>query len=161
VDSRAHHGGDRSRLTTRGLVLSRLLVLPSPVCAGTRTKREVTWRNAERGKANIRKRQDGRWEGTVRLGYRDGKLVRPSVYGLTRGEVQEKLEAVRRDFKKGLWVGGQRQTVEDYLTRWLSDVAQPRLRPRTFDGYKAHVEKSIVPALGRIPLKKLTPQDVQ
>jgi Phage integrase family len=53
---------------------------------------------AKRGtrEGHIRKRQDGRWEGTVRLGYRDGKLVRPSVYGLTRGEVQEKLEAVRR-----------------------------------------------------------------
>ena len=44
---------------------------------------------------HIRKRADGRWEGKARLGYRDGKLVRPSAYGKTRGEVQDRLDRLR------------------------------------------------------------------
>jgi integrase len=75
--------------------------------------------------------------------------------------VQEKLRKLRRDFDKGLVVGGERQTLEQYLSQWLADVAKPRLRPRAFDGYEEHITRNIVPTLGNVPLKKLAPQDVQ
>ncbi len=90
-----------------------------------------------------------------------GQVGAPSVYGKTRRDVQDKLDKLRSEFDKGLAVGGERQTLKEYLGRWLEDVAKPRLRPRTFDGYKAHVDKNIVPVLGQLPLKKLTAQDVQ
>ena len=35
------------------------------------------------------------------------------------------------------------------------------MRPRTFDGYEAHINRNIVPVVGQLSLKKLTPQDVQ
>jgi hypothetical protein len=43
----------------------------------------------------------------------------------------------------------------------VEDTARPRLRPRTYLGYKHHVDADIVPTLGAAPLRKLTPQHVR
>jgi integrase len=48
-----------------------------------------------------------------------------------------------------------------FLTRWLQDVARTRVRPRTFAGYEAAIERHIVPHLDRVRLAKLTPQHLQ
>jgi integrase len=109
----------------------------------------------------IRKRRDGRYEGRVLLGYRDGKRVRPSFYGETRDSVRREIQKAIRDWDRGLIVGGDAQTVEQFLNVWVEDTAKPRLRPRTYAGYKHHVEKNIVPGLGKLPLRTLTPQHVQ
>ena len=52
-------------------------------------------------------------------------------------------------------------TLWGVLERWLKVSAQPRLRPRTFEGYEQIVERHLIPRLGKIPLQKLTPQHVQ
>jgi integrase len=108
----------------------------------------------------IRKRPDGRWEGRILLGYRDGKRVRPSFYGVTRIDVQQALEQARKRFNGGIAVTGK-QTLHTFLERWLEDTAKPRLRHRTFTGYEQHVENHVDPLLGHIMLNELTPQHVQ
>src|SRR5437868_6680983 len=114
-----------------------------------------------RSEGTIRKRRlDGRWEGRILLGYRDGKRVRPSVYGPTRDDVQKKLQKAREQFKAGVAVSGK-QSLHEFLHRWLEDTAKPRLRQRTFDGYKQHIEHHIDPLLGHINVDELTPQHVQ
>ena len=55
----------------------------------------------------------------------------------------------------------ERQTIGEFLKRWLQDVARPRVRPRTFVGYEAAIEHHINPHLGRVRLAKLTPQHLQ
>ena len=56
----------------------------------------------KRGKSEgtIRKRADGRWEGRVLLGTRDGKRERPSFYAKTRDEVQTKIADVLPTLKR-------------------------------------------------------------
>jgi len=117
---------------------------------------------SKRGRAEgtIRKRPDGRWEGRILLGYRNGKRVRPSFYAATRDAVQKKLEEARKKFRSGIEVSAQ-QTLHQFLKSWLEDTAKPRLRPRTMAGYVQHVENHIDPILGHIPLDELTPQQVQ
>ncbi len=51
-------------------------------------------------------------------------------------------------------------TLGAYLERWLRDVVIHERRPRTVDGYRAIVEREIVPAMGRIPLARVTALDV-
>ena len=43
---------------------------------------------------SIHQRKDGRWAGSVHIGYQDGKRVRKHVLGHTRKEVAEKLEVL-------------------------------------------------------------------
>ena len=120
---------------------------------------------ARRGpnEGNIYQRKDGRWEGRVHVGYDEhGRRMRKSFYGHTRREVQVQLDKARRDLQEGLPVGGDaRVTVGRFLVRWLTDVARPTVRPRTYQTYESYVRVHLAPAIGRIPLQRLGPADVQ
>ncbi len=109
------------------------------------------------GDGTIRHRPDGLWE--ARLSLPNGK--RKSVYGKTRRDVQDKLKAAQRDLDAGLDVGAAKQTVGVFLTGWLTDVAEPSLRPSTLKSYQSYVRLHIIPAIGHHRLDKLTPQHVQ
>lgn len=54
-----------------------------------------------------------------------------------------------------------RETVADYLSRWLDASAAQRVRPRTLGGYRLIAAKHLIPAIGRVPVAKLTPAQVQ
>ena len=110
---------------------------------------------------SIYKREDGRWAGQISLGYVNGKRKRKVIYGKTRKEVAEKLKVALRDQQQGLPVAVERQTVAQFLDRWLADVARPKLRASTLVGYRQKIERYILPALGRHQLAKLEPQQVQ
>jgi integrase len=55
---------------------------------------------------------------------------------------------------------GEKQTVENYLTQWLSDI-KPTIRPRSWVGHEEAVRLHVLPTLGRVPLARLSPQQVQ
>ena len=50
-----------------------------------------------------------------------------------------------------------KQTVQEYLEEWVEIHGKANLRPSTFSGYKSHIKNHIVPYIGNVPLKKLTP----
>ena len=103
---------------------------------------------------------DGKWVASVNLGYGpDGK--RKVIYGDTRKEVAEKLKIVLRDQQQGLPIATERQTVGQFLGRWLQDSAKPTVRASTYTSYEVFVRLHIVPTLGRVPLQQLTPQQIQ
>ncbi len=52
------------------------------------------------------------------------------------------------------------ETVAAFLRRWI-EVAKPRLKPRTYASYKQLIENHLVPALGKRPLRHLSPEHVQ
>jgi integrase len=71
------------------------------------------------------------------------------------------MKAILRDQQQGLPLQtSDRLTVETFLRKWLKDTAEPSLRPAVFDAYSSYVDHHIIPSLGRIPLTRLTPQDV-
>src|ERR1051326_1122064 len=110
---------------------------------------------------SIYRRKDGRWAGAVSLGYVGGKLRRKAVYGKTRKAVQDRMTRLLNDQQSGIPIIGERQTLADFLERWISDVVEPSVRPRTLTSYTHLVRLHLTPALGRLPLAKLTPQHVQ
>lgn len=65
------------------------------------------------------------------------------------------------DLNKGIAPSDDQQTVRVFLERWLEVSARPRVRPSTYTSYEGHIRLHLVPALGRIKLSKLSPQDVQ
>ena len=110
---------------------------------------------------SIYKRKDGRWAAAINLGYQDGKLKRKTFYGTTREEVKGKLIAALNDQQKGLPILTERQTLAEFLEKWLADVAYPSVRPKTYRFYLDHIRLHIKPALGKKRIEKLTPADVQ
>lgn len=120
----------------------------------------MTKRGAHEG--SIYQRQDGRWAASIHLGYVDGKRQRKSFYGQTRRAVQERMTKALSEVHAGLPVrSDDRETVAAYLSRWLSASASQRVRPRTLAGYRLIADKHLIPAIGRVPLAKLTPAQVQ
>jgi integrase len=75
--------------------------------------------------------------------------------------VAEQLAKTLHDASRGYPVAAERQTVGQYLTRWLEESVKPAVRPLTYEQYAQHVRLYLEPALGKISLSKLSPQQVQ
>jgi hypothetical protein len=48
-------------------------------------------------------------------------------------------------------------TVNEYLQRWLNDSVWGSVKPMTFESYERLVQGHIVPALGQVKVKSLSP----
>src|SRR5688572_3522613 len=84
------------------------------------------------GEGTIRQKPNGRWEG--RVGLPNGDRV--SISGGTRREVQDKIKRAREEGERGIDVRAGRETLGDFLTRWLRDVVAPHRATRTYDSYE-------------------------
>lgn len=104
----------------------------------------------------------GLWVGRVP---RAINRARPAVYGKTQTEALRKLRQAVRDGERGLVALSENSRLEDYLDQWL-DVVRSRvqagnLAPSTGVGYERVTRRFLSPRLGRIPLRKLTPGQVE
>ena len=89
-----------------------------------------------------------------------GKLHRQSVYAATEREAKRRLRELIAQHEAGILAPDARETMARFLTSWLEGV-KPTLRPRSWDRYEEHVRLHLIPTLGRIPLARLSPMDVQ
>lgn len=55
----------------------------------------------------------------------------------------------------------EQQTVKEFLETWLEQSVKRQNWPRTYDKRKADVHRHIIPAIGKTPLARLTPDHVQ
>jgi integrase len=114
------------------------------------------------GEGAIFKAADGRWVARVDLGFgSDGKRRRKEIRCKTKAEALQRLEQARRQLADGLPLTPERLTVQQYLTDWLEHSVKGKVRGRTYEAYEQVIRVHLVPALGRTPLSKLTPADVQ
>jgi integrase len=113
------------------------------------------------GEGSIYQRADGRWVGSMHVRTSTGAWERRSLYGRTRGEVEQKLTALRRRVSQGAPVAPAKLTVDAYLGEWLDQVAARRVRPSTLVSYRHCVDRYIVPSLGRKRLEKLSAREVR
>jgi len=103
---------------------------------------------------------DGRWQGRVTVGYKDGKQVRKAVYGKTRAEAAAAVTNILANMQKGIQPGNDRTTVNRFLDDWLIGK-EPAVRPTTYRSYKDTVTLHVMPHIGHIVLTRLSPTDVQ
>jgi integrase len=79
-----------------------------------------------------------------------------------KGETRIALSKAKADFKGAFFVAGEDLTVAEYLSRWLSGPVRTKgLKAITFENYQRQVRTNIVPALGHLKLRNLTPDIVQ
>ena len=115
------------------------------------------------GEGNIRKRADGRWEGRYTAGYypETGKRIIKNVLGKTQAECKAKLKNAIEE-SQTLDVGrADEYAVAAWLRTWFELYAKPHIRPSTMNYYHRNIEQHIIPAIGDIPLNKLTTRDLQ
>jgi integrase len=113
------------------------------------------------GEGSIYRRADGRWTAACYVLRPDGSRVRRAVYGKTRKDVADRLAVLITKTKAGLPLAVESWTVERFAEHWLTHVIGPRLRPSTLSSYRETLRLHILPTLGRMNLRSLTPTHVR
>src|SRR5215213_3581568 len=112
------------------------------------------------GEGSITKRNDGRWMARFTVHTAKGPKRR-HIYGRTRQEVATKLAKAMTDRDDGIELDPSSVPVNEYLQRWLNDSVRGSVRPITFESYERLVRVHVVPALGCVKLKALSPAHLQ
>lgn len=82
-------------------------------------------------------------------------------YRKTKKEAEKALEDIKFEIRQGTLVTGPNPKVKAFLIQWLDDVHKLDVNPNTYYKHRSIIYSRIIPALGHIELKKLTPQQVQ
>jgi integrase len=103
----------------------------------------------------------GYWNAQIAVGYTpSGRIRYKRKRAQTEAEVVTWLNAQMADQQQGRNIAPDKITVEQYLTRWLEQIEHANSYT-THKGYAQLCRDHIIPALGRLPLKKLTQAHVQ
>lgn len=117
----------------------------------------------KQGEGTLRKRSDGRWEARVVIGYDEkGNPITKNVTAMEKGKCLEKLEQLKE--KCGVQLTGKvkaEMAFGDWLDFWYQQYAKQTLRPTTQSGYENMIYNHIITDIGKIPLNKLTQNDLQ
>ena len=105
----------------------------------------------------FQRERDGRWVAKVTL--HDGG--RKELVAKTKAEALTRLRDFQKNQEQGVEILDTRQTVAQYLERWLNDVARDTVRPGTFESYASIVRTRVNPTIGKVQLSKLSGQQVQ
>ncbi len=114
-------------------------------------------------KGSIRKRAPGVWQVRIETGTDpvSGSRLRRSVqvYG-TRKDAENERTALLHAVQTGTYVDPTRETVAEFLERWLRDYALAAVGRRTYERYEEIVRLHVVPALGRLRLTDVRPAHI-
>ena len=114
------------------------------------------------GEGTVRLRKDGRWEGRVVIGYDDkGNPKTKSVLAHTKGECVEKLERLKEECGRTAEKLKPDMPFGEWIDFWYKYFSSPKLRPTTQATYENRIYGHIIPSVGKIPLSKLTQNDLQ
>src|ERR671917_2702345 len=107
------------------------------------------------GEGSITRRKDGLYMARYTVQTATG-TKRKTIYGKEREQVAEKLIDALSNRNKGLVFDAGSQTVGEYVERWLLTSAKGSVRESTYESYRKQVERYVVPAIGRVKLKRLS-----
>lgn len=112
------------------------------------------------GEGSISRRKNGGWTAQFTVHTAEGRK-RKTIYGKTRKEVADKLAKALADREGGLVFAAEGLKLGEYLRRWLEDSVKDTVRNTTYERYEQISRTHIVPTLGGIKLKALTPAHVR
>lgn len=97
----------------------------------------------------IGKAENGKWIQKMESGFETKRDAEKAL--------RSRIEAVESNRSNNLSCA----TVDGFLHYWLDTYCKQRLAPNTQRGYRVNVEKHIVPYIGKTPLIKLQPKEIQ
>ena len=114
------------------------------------------------GDGLVRQRDDGRWEGRIVIGHKDnGDSIFRYMSAKTQKELLDKLHRSIEEYDGVDLTEQSRMTLGEWLDIWLTECAEPSLRPSTLKGYRAYVERKLKPYLGNKQICKVTTAEIQ
>lgn len=116
----------------------------------------------EYGSGSVYQRADGRWMGTLDVGWSaKGTRRRITVSGKTQAEAKRKLRDKRLAIEReGLAPTSSRATVKTWADQWLP-MQERHLSPNAYAATRSAVTRWIVPTIGHKRLDLLTPGDIR
>jgi integrase len=106
------------------------------------------------GRSTIYLGKDGCWHGRVTMGIKDdGTPDRRHVKRKGDGAYDAVVEAVQQleaERQEGTARAprSKSQTVADWLTYWLEEIARPYIRYKTYEGYENDIRNHLIPRIG-------------
>lgn len=88
------------------------------------------------------------------------RLYKSETYHGTKKDAESKLRDLVREFDTGTLTVRSTKSLNEFLKDWL-ETARQRLRERTWADYKDLCKYYLEKNLGRLPLSKLTPMEIQ
>jgi integrase len=99
------------------------------------------------------------------IGYRDSYFTpngqRRYVSAKTKTEAQRLLREAMTDVDRGLTFDAGSLRLGEYLRRWLEDSVEGTVRNTTYERYEQIARKHIIPVLGDVKLKNVSPTHVR
>jgi integrase len=126
------------------------------------SERSTKPRRRVRGEGSIYETAAGRWRGAIVVtdpttGLRDRRLVSAPTFALAR----DRLADLKRDIASGVGAKGASRTLSAYTEQaWLPGI-RLRVRPSTARAHEQHLRDYILPALGALKLREITPSGVE
>ncbi|HEY4189340.1 MAG TPA: tyrosine-type recombinase/integrase [Candidatus Limnocylindrales bacterium] len=117
-------------------------------------------RRRSAGEGSVYETPDGRWRGRITWTEPDGSQQRRYVRGRTSAEARDRLDELRNRLKVGTLAPTSTGTLGEYLAGWI-ERHRDQVRPSTWRTAELYVRVYLTPALGRIPLGRLTAADVE
>lgn len=121
-------------------------------------KQEKRKRSVHGGGSVFQRKGDERWVAKIK-DPDTGKYIRR--YAGSEKEANTLLEEIKSEIRQNALVTGPRQTLGQYLLNWFENVQKMEVRSTTYLRQERILHKDILPALGHIQLRKLTPEHVQ
>ena len=113
------------------------------------------------GDGIVRKRADGRWEGSIVVGHKeDGSPIFKSVFAKTQKDLMPKLHSLIEEYRDVELSERSAMTLNEWFDYWLEAYAKPTLKPNTYLGYVRYA-KHFRDRLGDKPIRQITRTDVQ
>ncbi len=114
------------------------------------------------GDGMVRKREDGRWEGRIVVGYKNnGEPIYRYVLAKTQAELTQKLHDKIEMYRDADLSEDCNMTLGEWLDKWINEFMVFTLRPSSLYGYEMVIKCQIKPYLGDRPLSALTTNEVQ
>ena len=113
-------------------------------------------KRAARGSGTVYYREkQGKWCGEVTI-----KGHKYTVYDERQHECRKKLNQLIAEVQSGSYIEPSLKTVKEHLLDWL-DLRAPHLTGNTYEYYRGHFARHIIPEIGHIKLKDLSASDIQ
>jgi integrase len=116
-------------------------------------------------KGHLKQRSPGSWTIWIDMGTdpvtKKRKQKTLTVKTNSKREAQKEMNRVLHELQTGMFVEASKLTVASYLQQWLNDAARATTSNKTFERYEQIIRVSLIPALGHVPLEKLTAIQIQ
>lgn len=105
---------------------------------------------------------DQRWVGKYKIGTKpDGRPDVKVVYGKTEQECHKKLKRIIDEAKKSEYVYIAKDTYEEYIKSWMTNVKSLELKPKSYDRLEQTITYDVLPYIGHLQLAAVSSDDIQ